>query len=93
MHVSTGAAVPGAVAVEIEIETRAVVRTDLVHAVAVGREEGGGQEEVGVLDDDHLADDVIPLVLLDDGRVRASGPLPELLTRLDLPLAHRLQQG
>jgi molybdate transport system ATP-binding protein len=28
------------------------------------------------------------LILLDDGRIRAAGPLQELLTREDLPLAH-----
>lgn len=41
----------------------------------------------------HAADEVLrladTLVLLDGGRVRATGPLPELLTRFDLPLAHR----
>ena len=35
-----------------------------------------------------LADD---LVLLDDGRVKASGPLSEMLTREDLPLSHGSQ--
>jgi len=48
--------------------------------------------EIPILYVSHAADEVARLadylVLLDDGRVQASGPIAEMLTRTDLPLAH-----
>ncbi len=51
-----------------------------------------GELEIPVIYVSHQPDEVARLadhlVLLDGGRVTASGPLEELLTRLDLPIAH-----
>ncbi|NOX92208.1 MAG: molybdenum ABC transporter ATP-binding protein [Gammaproteobacteria bacterium] len=48
--------------------------------------------DIPILYVSHAADEVARLadylVLLDDGRVQASGPIAEMLTRADLPLAH-----
>jgi molybdate transport system ATP-binding protein len=55
------------------------------------------QLDIPVLYVSHSPDEVSRLadhlVLLEAGRVRASGPLDELLTRPDLPLAHALDAG
>jgi len=51
-----------------------------------------GELDIPILYVSHAADEVARLadhlVLLNDGRVQASGPIAEMLTRADLPLAH-----
>lgn len=53
--------------------------------------------DIPILYVSHAPDEVARLadflVLLDDGRVQASGPIAEMLTRADLPLAHDHDAG
>ena len=53
--------------------------------------------DIPILYVSHAPDEVARLadylVLLDNGRVQASGPIAEMLTRIDLPLAHEHDAG
>ncbi|MDF1566024.1 MAG: molybdenum ABC transporter ATP-binding protein [Deltaproteobacteria bacterium] len=57
----------------------------------------GQQLELPVIYVSHQSDEVArladTLALMEGGTIRAVGPLPELLTRLDLPLSHAREAG
>lgn len=53
--------------------------------------------EIPILYVSHLPDEVVRLadymILMEEGRVRGVGPIAEMLTRFDLPLAHQSDAG